>query len=60
MVSEYQPPFHCHLNLFRFAFLGKGNINAFQFFYSTGFMVIIVCFGFVLFNKMSDRLMDVI
>jgi lipopolysaccharide transport system permease protein len=53
-------PLSMPFELFRFAFLGKGNINAFQFFYSTGFMVIIVCFGIVLFNKMSDRLMDVI
>jgi lipopolysaccharide transport system permease protein len=53
-------PLSAPFELFRFAFLGKGNINAFQFFYSAGFMVIIVCFGIVLFNKMSDRLMDVI
>lgn len=55
-INPLSEPFE----LFRFAFLGKGNINVFQFFYSTGFMVIIVCFGIVLFNKMSDRLMDVI
>jgi lipopolysaccharide transport system permease protein len=53
-------PLSAPFEFFRFAFSVKGNINAYQFLYSAGFMVIIVCFGIVLFNKMSDRLMDVI
>lgn len=45
---------------FRFAFLGMGSIDILQLSYSTVFMVAIVCFGVMFFNKMSDKLIDVL
>lgn len=45
---------------FRFAFLGTGTLNTFLLMYSAVFMVIIVCFGIMLFNKMSDKLIDIL
>lgn len=45
---------------FRFAFIGIGNIDNIQLLYSGSFMIIIVLFGIMLFNKMSYKLMDVI
>ncbi len=45
---------------FRFAFLGMGSIDILLLLYSTIFMVAIVCFGIMLFNKMSDNLIDVL
>ncbi|MDT0643092.1 ABC transporter permease [Zunongwangia sp. F363] len=45
---------------FRFAFLGVGSLNGFLLLYSAGFMLMIVFFGILLFNKMSDKLMDVL
>ncbi|MDT0648301.1 ABC transporter permease [Zunongwangia sp. F260] len=45
---------------FRFAFLGVGSLNDLHLLYSAGFMVLIVFLGILLFNKMSDKLMDVL
>ena len=45
---------------FRFAFLGTGTLNIFLLMYSAVFMVSIVCFGIMLFNKMSDKLIDIL
>lgn len=45
---------------FRFAFLGMGSIDIGQLLYSTICMVVILCFGVMLFNKMSDKLIDVL
>lgn len=45
---------------FRFAFLGTGTLDTFLLMYSAVFMVIIVCFGIMLFNKMSDKLIDIL
>lgn len=53
-------PLSAPFEFFRFAFTGRGDLNGLHFFYSAGFMIVIVCFGIALFNKMSDRLMDVI
>jgi len=45
---------------FRFAFLGTGSLDIFQLLYSTIFMIAIACFGIMLFNKMSDKLIDIL
>lgn len=45
---------------FRFAFIGVGTVNELQLLYSAGFMIIIVFVGITLFNKMGDKLMDVL
>lgn len=45
---------------FRYAFLGTGSLNIFLLIYSTIFMVIIMSFGIMLFNKMSDKLIDIL
>jgi lipopolysaccharide transport system permease protein len=45
---------------FRFAFIGTGTLDPLLLSYSVGFMVIIVCFGVMLFNKMSDKLIDIL
>ncbi|WP_373055893.1 ABC transporter permease [Zunongwangia sp. H14] len=45
---------------FRFAFLGIGSVNALHLLYSGSFMLLIVFLGILLFNKMSDKLMDVL
>lgn len=45
---------------FRFAFLGTGTLYIFQLIYSIIFMIAIVCFGIMLFNKMSDKLIDIL
>jgi len=45
---------------FRYAFLGTGSVDNLQLLYSTIFMIVIVCFGVMLFNKMSDKLIDIL
>lgn len=45
---------------FRYAFLGTGSLDYLQLLYSTIFMVVLVCFGVMLFNKMSDKLIDIL
>jgi lipopolysaccharide transport system permease protein len=53
-------PLSVQFELFRYAFLGEGSISMLGILYSTTFMVAIVFLGILLFNKMSDKLMDVI
>jgi lipopolysaccharide transport system permease protein len=45
--------------LFRYAFLGKGFFSWFYFSYSVIFMIIMLLSGILLFNKLSDKLIDV-
>ena len=52
-------PLSSQFEMFRYAFLGKGEISGLQFLYSTVFMGLLVTFGVLLFNKMSDQLMDI-
>ncbi len=53
-------PLSALFEYFRFAFLDVGSINEIQLLYSIGFMVVIVFFGIMLFNKMSDKLIDIL
>ncbi len=53
-------PLSALFEYFRFAFLGIGSVNEIQLLYSIGFMVVIVFFGIMLFNKMSDKLIDIL
>jgi lipopolysaccharide transport system permease protein len=53
-------PLSAQFELFRFAFTGKGGVTGMQFLYSLVFMLLLVIGGVLLFNKMSDKLMDVI
>ena len=53
-------PFSALFEYFRFAFIGVGSANVLQLLYSIGFMGVIVFFGVILFNKMSDKLIDVL
>jgi lipopolysaccharide transport system permease protein len=53
-------PLSAQFEVFRFAFTGKGGVTEMQFLYSLVFMVVLVIGGVLLFNKMSDKLMDVI
>jgi lipopolysaccharide transport system permease protein len=53
-------PLSVQFELFRYAFISQGSVTAIQVLYSTGFMCALVFFGILLFNKMSDKLMDVI
>jgi lipopolysaccharide transport system permease protein len=45
---------------FRYAFIGTGSLDILLLSYSIGFMILIVCFGIMLFNKMSDKLIDIL
>jgi lipopolysaccharide transport system permease protein len=45
---------------FRYAFIGTGSLNILLLSYSIVFMIIIVSFGVILFNKMSDKLIDIL
>ncbi|PZX50517.1 ABC transporter permease [Algoriphagus chordae] len=53
-------PLSSQFELFRYSFLGSGTVEVPELLYSGGFMIIIVLLGTLLFNKMSDRLMDVL
>lgn len=53
-------PLASQFELFRLAFVGKGEINLFQIGYSLVVMVSLVYGGILLFNKKGDTLMDVI
>ena len=52
-------PLSPQFELFRYAFLGKGQVETFPFLYSIVFMLLLVGGGIMLFNKMGDKLMDV-
>jgi lipopolysaccharide transport system permease protein len=51
-------PLSIPFEMFRFAFFGKGSFNSLQIFYCTGFMIILLLAGIVVFNKWSDKLID--
>jgi lipopolysaccharide transport system permease protein len=53
-------PLSSQFEYFRYAFIGTGQLSILQFMYSASFMVLMVFFGVLLFNKLSDTLMDVI
>ena len=53
-------PLSALFEYFRFAFIGVGSVNEIQLLYSIGFMVVIVFFGIMLFNKMSYKLIDIL
>jgi lipopolysaccharide transport system permease protein len=53
-------PLSSQFELFRYAFLSNGSLTIVEISYSILFMVLLVFFGVLLFNKMSDKLMDVI
>jgi lipopolysaccharide transport system permease protein len=55
----YLNPLSSLFELFRYAFLGKGQVAAMPFVYSITFMIALVGGGMLLFNKMGDKLMDV-
>ena len=52
-------PLSSQFEFFRYAFLGKGQISEIQFLYSGVFMILIVVSGVLIFNKLTDKLMDV-
>ncbi len=53
-------PLSSQFELFRYAFLGKGEVNFSQMAYSIAFMVILLYGGILLFNRKGDALMDVV
>ena len=53
-------PLSNQFEIFRYALLGSGEISGIQIIYSSVFMIAIVTFGILLFNKMGDKLMDVV
>lgn len=53
-------PMSAQFELFRFAMLGKGQFTSGQVMYSTIIMVLLVGGGLLLFNKISDKLIDVV
>ena len=52
-------PLSSQFEFFRYAILGKGQISGLQLIYSGGFMILIVIAGVLIFNKLSDKLMDI-
>ena len=58
-VFVYLNPLSSQFEIFRFAFLGKGIVEALPFVYSFICMLVLVAGGVLLFNKMGDKLMDV-
>jgi len=53
-------PLSSQFEMFRYAFLGKGSFHAIDIIYSTGFMICLVLAGIAIFNKWSDKLIDVV
>jgi lipopolysaccharide transport system permease protein len=53
-------PLSSLFELFRYAFLGKAYISVEQIIYSGIIMVFLVAIGVLLYNKMGDKLMDVV
>ena len=53
-------PLAAQFELFRFAFIGKGEISATYIMYSAAMMVLLVSGGILIFNKTGDKLLDVI
>lgn len=56
----YANPLSSLFELFRYAFLGKGEISLLHITYSVIITVFLVIGGFLLFNKKGDELMDVV
>jgi lipopolysaccharide transport system permease protein len=52
-------PLSSQFEFFRYAFLGRGQISGLQFIYSGVFMILLVIAGIAIFNKFTDKLMDV-
>lgn len=53
-------PLASQFELFRFAFIGKGEISTTYLAYSVTIMLLLVAGGILLFNKTGDKLIDVI
>jgi lipopolysaccharide transport system permease protein len=53
-------PLSSLFEIFRFAFLGIGEVSGLQLLYSATMMVLVVAAGMLVFNKMGDKLIDVI
>jgi lipopolysaccharide transport system permease protein len=53
-------PLASQFELFRFAFIGKGEVSMPYLLYSVAIMVLLVTGGILLFNKTGDKLIDVI
>lgn len=56
----YLNPLSAPFEIFRYAFIGKGEISLIQLGYSTLCMLILVITGVLFFNKTGDKLIDVI
>jgi lipopolysaccharide transport system permease protein len=52
-------PLSTQFELFRYAFLGRGTFNGLQIIYGVIFMVTLLFAGVFVFNKWSDKLIDV-
>jgi len=52
-------PLSSQFEFFRYALLGRGEISGLQFIYSGSFMILIVIAGALIFNKITDKLMDI-
>jgi lipopolysaccharide transport system permease protein len=52
-------PLSAQFECFRYAILGKGQVSGLQLIYSGTFMMLIVVAGILIFNKISDKLMDI-
>ena len=52
-------PLSSQFEFFRYAFLGKGYVSGSQFIYSSVFMILLVAGGILIYNKLTDKLMDV-
>ncbi len=48
------------IEAFRYAFLGAGTVNAYQLLYSLVFMLALVLFGSVIFNRVEQTFMDTV
>lgn len=53
-------PLSSQFELFRFAFLGTGSFSTIEIVYSVVFSILLVFIGSITFNKMGDKLMDVV
>jgi lipopolysaccharide transport system permease protein len=53
-------PLSSLFEFFRYAFIGTASLDILLLSYSIVFMILIVCFGIMLFNKMSDKLIDIL
>lgn len=56
----YLNPLSSLVELFRFGLLGEGSVNTIQLLYSFSCAIVLVVFGWMLFNKFGNKLQDVI